>query len=178
MPRLSVSIPSFLLGLAFVSFPVLPSQALEQTPVLSTKIAMKAAEAAIEACRAQGWGVTATVVNPEGNVIVVIRNDGAGIHTVQTSFNKAYSAVTLANNHNLDTTSEILASMQAKGAVGVGVWPMPADPLRGITLFPGGVRLMSQGKLVGGLGISGTPVGMTDQGCAIKGRDAILNDLK
>ncbi|AFY61087.1 uncharacterized protein, possibly involved in utilization of glycolate and propanediol [Synechococcus sp. PCC 6312] len=174
----SISFSVLLLGLAVGSVPLMPAVALEETPVLSAKIALKAAEAGIEACRVQGYGVTATVVNPEGNVIIVIRSDGAGVHTVQTAFNKAYSAVTLANNHNLDTTSGILASMQAKGAVGVGTWPMPPDPLRGITLFPGGVRLMSKGKLVGGLGISGTPVGMTDEGCALKGRDAILNDLK
>ncbi|AFY73732.1 uncharacterized protein, possibly involved in utilization of glycolate and propanediol [Synechococcus sp. PCC 7502] len=166
-----------LLGLIFFIIPACPGTALEQTPVLSSTIAIKAAESAIAACRKEGYGTTVTVVNPEGNVIVVIRSDGAGVHTVQTSFNKAYSAVTLANNHNLDTTSGILASMQAKGANGVGIWPMPADPLRGITLFPGGVRLMSQGKLVGGLGVSGTPVGMIDEGCALKGRDAILSDL-
>lgn len=152
--------------------------ALEETPVLSSSIAIKAAEAAIAACRQEGYGVTATVVNPEGNVLVVIRSDGALVHTVQTAFNKAYSAVTLANNHNLDTTSGILASMEAKGAKGVGSWPMPADPLTGITLFPGGVRLLSQDKVVGGLGISGTPIGRIDEGCALKGRDAILSDLK
>ncbi|AIE73657.1 MULTISPECIES: heme-binding protein [unclassified Synechocystis] len=156
----------------------LPALALEETPVLSSDIAIKAAQSAIAACRQEGYGVTATVVNPEGNVLVVIRSDGALVHTVQTSFNKAYSAVTLATNHNLDSTSGILASMQAKGAQGVGTWPMPADPLTGITLFPGGVRLLSQGKVVGGLGVSGTPVGMTDEGCAIKGRDAILPDLR
>jgi len=166
-----------LLGLVFLIIPASPGKALEQTPVLSSKIAIKAAEAAIATCRKAGYGTTVTVVNPEGNVMIVIRSDGAGVHTVQNSFNKAYSAVTLANNHNLDVTSEILASMQAKGAKAVGIWPMPADPLRGITLFPGGVRLMSQGKLVGGLGVSGTPIGTIDEGCALKGRDAILTDL-
>jgi uncharacterized protein GlcG (DUF336 family) len=167
-----------LLAILSSSSPVLPAAALEQTPVLSSEIAIKAAETAIAACRQEGYGVTATVVNPEGNVLVVLRGDGALVHTVQTSFNKAYSAVTLATNHNLDATSGILASMQAKGAQPVGDWPMPADPLRGITLFPGGVRLLSQGKVVGGLGISGTPFGKVDEGCAIKGRDAILPDLK
>lgn len=166
-----------LLGIVFLITPAYPVTALEQTPVLSSTIAIKAAEAAIATCRKAGYGTTVTVVNPEGNVIVVIRSDGAGVHTVQNSFSKAYSAVTLANNHNLDTTSAILGSMQAKGAKAVGIWPMPADPIRGITLFPGGVRLMSQGKLVGGLGVSGTPVGMTDEGCALKARDAILSDL-
>lgn len=157
---------------------ILPAAALEQTPVLSSQIALQAAEAAIAACRQEGYGVTATVVNPEGNVLVVVRGDGALVHTLETSFNKAYSAVTLATNHNLDATSGILASMQEKGAQGVGIWPMPADPLTGITLFPGGVRLLSGGTVVGGLGVSGTPFGRIDEGCAFAGRDAILTELQ
>ncbi|QUS61808.1 heme-binding protein [Synechocystis sp. PCC 7339] len=156
----------------------LPAFALEETPVLSSTVAIQAAQAAIAACLQEGYGVTATVVNPEGNVLVVIRSDGALVHTVQTSFNKAYSAVTLAANHNLEATSGILASMQAKGAQGVGTWPMPADPLTGITLFPGGVNLLSQGKVVGGLGVSGTPDGKIDERCALKGRDVVLPDLR
>ena len=136
-------------------------------------IAVKFAEAAIQACRSEGYGVTAVVVNTEGNVIVQIRGDGARVQTVETARNKAYSAVTLAANHNLDLTSGILASMQAKGAVGVGTWPMPPASSTGITLFAGGVNLRSNGEIVGALGVSGTPNGKLDEGCALKARDAV-----
>ena len=135
--------------------------------------AVKFAEAAIQACRSEGYGVTAVVVNTEGNVIVQIRGDGARVQTVETARNKAYSAVTLAANHNLDLTSGILASMQAKGAVGVGTWPMPPASSTGITLFAGGVNLRSKGEIVGALGVSGTPNGKIDEGCALKARDAM-----
>ena len=145
----------------------LPSQ-----KVIPASLAVKVAEQAIKACAAEGYGVTAVVVNTEGNVIVQIRGDGARVQTVETARNKAYSAVTLAANHNLDLTSGILASMQAKGAVGIGSWPMPPAPSTGITLFAGGVNLRSNGVIVGALGVSGTPNGKLDEGCAIQARNA------
>ena len=144
---------------------------------LPAALAVKVAEAAIDACRAEGFGVTAVVVNTEGNVIVQIRGDGARVHTVETARNKAYSAVTLAANHNLDLTSGILASMQAKGAVGIGSWPMPPASSTGITLFAGGVNLRSNGEVVGALGVSGTPNGKTDEGCAIKAVSVLRGQL-
>jgi uncharacterized protein GlcG (DUF336 family) len=131
----------------------------------------------VNACKNEGYGVTAVVVNTEGNVIVQIRGDGARIQTVQTAQDKAYSAVTLAANHNLDRTSGILASMQAKGGVGIGSWPMPPGGNRGITLFPGGVTLTSNGQMVGALGVSGTPRGAMDEGCALKAREQLQSQF-
>ncbi|WP_254934687.1 heme-binding protein [Cyanobium sp. WAJ14-Wanaka] len=154
-----------------------PAADLPAQKYIPSAIAVKFAEAAIQACRAEGYGVTAVVVNTEGNVIVQIRGDGARVQTVETARNKAYSAVTLAANHNLDLTSGILASMQAKGAVGVGAWPMPPAPSTNITLFAGGVNLRSNGEIVGALGVSGTPNGKLDEGCALKARDAMSGQL-
>jgi uncharacterized protein GlcG (DUF336 family) len=155
------------------SIPLLRAAELPTQKVLPASLAVQVAEAAIKACNAEGYGVTAVVVNTEGNVIVQIRGDGARVQTVETARNKAYSAVTLAANHNLDLTSGILGSMQSKGAVGIGSWPMPPAPILGITLFAGGINLRSQGTIVGALGVSGTPNGKIDEGCAIKARDSV-----
>lgn len=167
-------------GACVATLPLMPIARAANLPtqkVLPASIAVKYAEAAIQACRAEGYGVTAVVVNTEGNVIVQIRGDGARVQTVETARNKAYSAVTLAANHNLDTTSGILASMQAKGAVGIGSWPMPPAPSTNITLFAGGVNLRSNGEIVGALGVSGTPNGKIDEGCALKARDAMSGQI-
>ena len=155
-----------------IPFSVANAADLPSQKVIPASLAVKVAEQAIKACAAEGYGVTAVVVNTEGNVIVQIRGDGARVQTVETARNKAYSAVTLAANHNLDLTSGILASMQAKGAVGIGSWPMPPAPSTGITLFAGGVNLRSNGVVVGALGVSGTPNGKLDEGCAIQARNA------
>lgn len=164
------------LGMA-AFFPAPGMAALPTQPVIPAQLAVKLAEAAVNACKSEGYGVTAVVVNTEGNVIVQIRGDGARIQTVQTAQDKAYSAVTLAANHNLDRTSGILASMQAKGGVGIGSWPMPPGGNRGITLFPGGVTLTSNGQMVGALGVSGTPRGAMDEGCALKAREQLQSQF-
>lgn len=164
------------LGMAAFS-PAPGMAALPTQPVIPAQLAVKLAEAAVNACKNEGYGVTAVVVNTEGNVIVQIRGDGARIQTVQTAQDKAYSAVTLAANHNLDRTSGILASMQAKGGVGIGSWPMPPGGNRGITLFPGGVTLTSNGQMVGALGVSGTPRGAMDEGCALKAREQLQSQF-
>lgn len=145
--------------------------------VLPAALAVKVAEAAIDACRAEGYGVTAVVVNTEGNVIVQIRGDGARVQTIETARNKAYTAVTLAANHNLDLTSGILGSMQAKGGVGIGSWPISPAPSSGITLFAGGINLRSDGMVIGALGVSGTPYGKMDEGCAIKAVGSLKGQL-
>ena len=165
-----------LIGLAAIA-PMPSLAALPTQPVLPAELALKVAEAAVKACRSEGYGVTAVVVNTEGNVIVQIRGDGARVQTVETARNKAYSAVTLAANHNLETTSAILGSMEAKGARGHGNWPMPPAPSTNITLFPGGVNLRSGGVIVGALGVSGTPNGMIDERCAIKARDQLKSSF-
>jgi uncharacterized protein GlcG (DUF336 family) len=41
------------------------------------KVALKAAETAVASCAADGWVVTATVVDPAGVVIVPLRGDHA-----------------------------------------------------------------------------------------------------
>jgi uncharacterized protein GlcG (DUF336 family) len=166
------------LAIGMVAFTPIPGNAaLPTQAVIPAQLAVKLAEAAVNACKSEGYGVTAVVVNTEGNVIVQIRGDGARIQTVQTAQDKAYSAVTLAANHNLDRTSGILGSMQAKGGVGIGSWPMPPGGNRGITLFPGGVNLYSNGQIVGALGVSGTPKGPMDEGCALKAREQLKSQF-
>jgi len=46
-------------------------------------------------CRKDGNRVTATVMNRAGQVMVVLRDDGASPHTVDTRRRKAYTAVAL-----------------------------------------------------------------------------------
>jgi uncharacterized protein GlcG (DUF336 family) len=55
---------------------------------------------------------------------------------------------------------------------------MPAAPIRGISFNEGGLELIANGFVVGGLGVSGTPDGKFDQECAFKGHDAAQNLLK
>lgn len=145
-------------------------------PVLTSAAAFKAAEVAVAACQRQGQKVTVTVVNSEGGLVAVLRGDGATPHTVENSFNKAYTAISLGPIQNVDSTAKIYNSMKANP--GHGAWPLPPNPLRGFTFNPGGLVLYSGGHPVGGIGVSGAPAGVIDEGCALKGREAALPLLR
>ena len=139
-------------------------------PVLPAQAALKAVTESVSACKQLGYAVTATVVNSEGVVVAMWRGDGATPHTPENSFNKAFTAVSLGPVQKVDSTAKIFDSMKMNP--GVGTWPLPPAPIKGFTFNPGGLVLSSGGALVGGLGVSGSPKGVIDEGCALKGRDA------
>ena len=57
-------------------------------------MAVTIATTAIATCKANGYAVSSTVVGRNGEVIVQIRGDNTGPHTVENSFRKAYTART------------------------------------------------------------------------------------
>src|SRR6266498_3905935 len=61
---------------------------------LSAAMAVTIAQTAIATCTANGYRVSATVVGRNGEVIVQIRGDGTGPHTMENSFRKAYTSRT------------------------------------------------------------------------------------
>src|SRR5215470_12149961 len=63
---------------------------------LSAATALTIAQTAIATCNANGYKVSATIVGRNGEVIVQIRGDGTGPHTVENSFKKAYTARTFS----------------------------------------------------------------------------------
>ena len=56
---------------------------------LSAEIAVTIAQTAIATCKANGYAVSSTIVGRAGEVIVQIRGDNTGPHTVENSFRKA-----------------------------------------------------------------------------------------
>ena len=65
---------------------------LPKEPVLSLKLAQKAANAALAKCEEEGYQVSVAVVDRGGNIKVLLRGDGAGPHTQDSSTRKAYTA--------------------------------------------------------------------------------------
>ena len=61
---------------------------------LSAAMALTIAQTAIATCKTNGYAVSATVVGRNGEVIVQIRGDGTGPHTVENSFKKAFTSRT------------------------------------------------------------------------------------
>ena len=59
---------------------------------LSAATALAIAQTAIATCTANGYRVSATIVGRNGEVIVQVRGDGTGPHTMENSFKKAFTA--------------------------------------------------------------------------------------
>src|SRR5262249_39363974 len=59
---------------------------------LTADTAVTMEQTAVNTGKAQGQNVSATVVGRAGEVIVQIRGDGAGMHTFENSFRKAWTA--------------------------------------------------------------------------------------
>jgi len=84
--------PRTLLGGALLALAATPAQAQEATfnnPSLVPELAVKAARAAVTACRDQDTQVTAAVVDGGGNTQALMRDRYAGPHTVRTAITKA-----------------------------------------------------------------------------------------
>jgi uncharacterized protein GlcG (DUF336 family) len=141
-----------------------PARAAATLPVL---IAVKAAEAALAACVAQGLTPTVTVTDREGVARVVLVADGAGPVSISTSRRKAYSAASLG----------ISTAQLAKNAAEMHIVPQSVDPE--LLPLPGGFPIFSHGVVVGGIGVGGADRGATssDEACAQAGLDAIKTQL-
>jgi uncharacterized protein GlcG (DUF336 family) len=61
-------------------------------------LAIEAASETIAACARQGYRETAVVLDADGATIVAVRGDGAGIHTLDSAHDKAYTSVSFKND--------------------------------------------------------------------------------
>src|SRR5580704_18845898 len=86
-------VSAFAFGLA----PAANAQLLEHKD-LSLAMATTIALTAIDACKANGYAVSAHVLGREGQVIVAMRNENAGLATFENSMKKAYTARTFARS--------------------------------------------------------------------------------
>ena len=61
-------------------------------------LAVEAASETVAACARQGYRETTVVLDADGAVIVALRGAGAGIHTLDSAHDKAYTAVSFKND--------------------------------------------------------------------------------
>ncbi|QKT03476.1 heme-binding protein [Ectothiorhodospiraceae bacterium 2226] len=160
----------FALVLLVLSFAVGAVQQQERGtfnyPVLIPELALKAAQAALEACREQEAQVAVAVVDRGGNVQVLLRDRFAGAHTPDTAIGKAWTAVSFRRN-----TTDML-DMTRPGEAGAGIRDLP-----GVVVLGGGLVIEEAGRILGGIGISGGPSGEVDDTCGKAGIEAIREEL-
>lgn len=136
-------------------------------------LAVEAAQAAIAACKANGYSVTATVSDKDYGTRVSLRGDGAGLNTTDVGRKKNYTVLKRG-----------MSSLENAKAVG----PQPRPPGGGAMMDPsgdtdiflagGGIQIKKNGEVVGALSVSGAPGGDKDEVCANAGLAAISDRLK
>jgi uncharacterized protein GlcG (DUF336 family) len=139
------------------------AQQLPTAPYLPLEMAEKAANAALQACKAQGHSVSVAVVERTGATKVLLKADGSGPHTVGSSTGKAFTSASMGR----DTVG--LASFIKDNAQMSGLRDMDSR----MVILGGGLPVKIGGALVGGIGVGGAPSGDLDAACARKGLDAI-----
>jgi len=147
-----------------------PTLQAEEQPVavnikrLSMEMALRLAQASIEACRAEGVQIAVTVVDRGGHPQVVLRDVLAMDLTLPISQRKAYTAMSFNS-----PTSKLTGRFSGSYAIA---------KLDSLVISAGGVPINAGGTIYGGVGVSGAPSGETDEKCAQAGVDAILPDLE
>jgi uncharacterized protein GlcG (DUF336 family) len=130
-------------------------------------LAAEAAGEAVAVCAKQGYRETAVVLDADGTIIAVLRGDGAGIHTIDSAHDKAYTAVSFKN----DT---LALAERAKGEDSIA----PLAKLPHVMFFGGGVVIKLGDEVIGSIGASGAPGAKLDDNCAHAGLDKIRDRLK
>ena len=126
---------------------------------LPLSLAQKAANAALAKCEEGGYRVSVAVVDRGGNLKVLLRDDGAGPHTQDSSARKAYTAASI--RRSTQELAELIAKIPNLQAL--------RDMNERILILGGGLPVVIGKEVVGGIGVGGAPGTQLDEACALAG---------
>jgi uncharacterized protein GlcG (DUF336 family) len=133
---------------------------------LSVTTAVTIAQTAVQTCKAQGYNVSAHVLGRAGEVLVAMRGDDTGPHTLENSMKKAWTA-RAQRAPSLNFANAVKANPTA-GAI----------HLTNMVPAQGGLPIMVGDDAIGAVGVSGAPGGDKDEACAKAGLDKVAADLR
>ena len=133
---------------------------------LSAAMALTIAQTAISTCTANGYRVSVTVVGRNAEVILQVRGDGTGPHTMENSMRKAYTSRTFR------IPSGEMAKRYKENPQNAAVF------LSGVVAAQGALPILTGEDVIGAVGVSGAPGGEKDEVCAQAGIDKVAADLK
>ena len=152
------------LGLFALAAPA--SAQLLQQKSLSSGIALAMAETTMAACKANGYAVSVTVVGRSGEIILQVRGDNTGPHTVENSMRKAYTARTFRV-----PSGEIVTRLKNDPTFAL-------IHLNNVIANQGALPIKVGDEVIGGIGASGAPGGDKDEACVKAGIDKVADLLK
>jgi uncharacterized protein GlcG (DUF336 family) len=133
---------------------------------LTASMAITIAQTAIETCKANGYAVSATVVGRNGEIIVSVRGDNTGPHTIENSMRKAYTARTFRS-----PSGALVDRLKADPSLGL-------IHLTNVIANQGALPIKVGDEVIGAAGASGAPGGEKDEACVKAGIDKIADQLK
>src|ERR1700731_3971625 len=138
----------------------------ESHKVLTAALALEAAEAAVAACKAQGYNVTVTIVDRTGATKLILVGDGARPLTLEVTRRKAYTSAM-----QRVSTGDFTKRVSTPGAFNPGQFDSQ------LATGQGGVPIKIGEDTIGAIAVGGAPGGDKDEACAIAGIDKIKDRL-
>jgi len=140
------------------------SQDLPTQKVIPMEVAQTIAQGAVAQCRADGYRVSVVILDNGGAMKSFIRDDGAGLGTIDISHKKAYTALIFRRNSG--DMAKAFAAMT------------PPPNIEGVVTLAGGVPIKAGQDTIGAVGVSGAPGGDKDEACANAGLAKVADKLK
>ena len=135
-------------GLCLVSFALFGAQVSAQAPSYGTAIdiaaAKKVAAGALAEARKNNWNVAIAVVDTHGLLVYYEKMDDTQSASPLIAVEKARTSAMFRR------PTKVFTDTVAKGGGGIAIMGLP-----GVTPNTGGVPIMSGGKIIGGIGVSG-----------------------
>jgi uncharacterized protein GlcG (DUF336 family) len=131
------------------------------------ELASTIAREAVAACSAEGYNVSAAVVDRAGVLRALLRADNAGSHTPEAARRKAYTS----------SSSRMPTSAMAEN---ITKNPAAAElaSIDGFLVLAGGVPVKVGDVTIGAVGVGGAPGGQFDEACAIAAINKVQDQLK
>ena len=146
------------------SAPVQMLQAQGPTPYgmpISLESAKKAAAPALAEAAKNHWNMAVAIVDPSGNLVYYEKMDDTQLGSANVAIDKARSAALFKR------PTKVFQDTLAAGGEGLRLLK-----IQGAVPVEGGIPLVSEGKIVGAIGVSGGSSAQDGQ-CAKAGADAI-----
>ncbi|KQU62549.1 hypothetical protein ASG67_02090 [Sphingomonas sp. Leaf339] len=140
---------------------------LLERKTISLVLANRLADAAIMSCRAINKEAVVAVVDRGGNLIALQRGDDIGPHNTTAAQRKAFTAL------STKTTTAALAQRAATDPTSRNLLTVPE-----LLLLGGGVPLVVDGVVVGGIGVAGSGGAANDEHCATEAIAQVLSVTK
>jgi uncharacterized protein GlcG (DUF336 family) len=132
---------------------------------VSLAMAQGIAQAAVAKCESMGFKVSAAVLDRGGQMVVLLKGDGSGLHTPEGAERKAFTARTFSQPsaafaQRLKDRPDTAGSVHYTRVLALG----------------GGLPIKVGDEVIGAVGVSGSP-GKDDE-CSQAGIEKVANELK